>query len=62
MFYAFNTMLLAHAHSVWESPVNLLSGRGLLNGCNEMRGVNYRQMVSAAAHKDLNPVRWNDVR
>ena len=30
--------------------------------CNEMRGVNYRQMVSKAAHKDLVPVRWNDVR
>ena len=30
--------------------------------CNEMRGVNYRQMVSKAAHKDLILVRWNDVR
>ena len=30
--------------------------------CNEMRGVNYRQMVSKAMHKDLIPVRWNDVR
>ena len=30
--------------------------------CNEMRGVNYRQMVSKAAHKDLIPVRRNDVR
>ena len=30
--------------------------------CNEMRGVNYRQMVSKAAHKDLVHVRWNDVR
>ena len=30
--------------------------------CNEMRGVNYRQMVSKAVHKDLVHVRWNDVR
>ena len=27
MFYAFCTLLLAYAHSVWESPVNLLFGR-----------------------------------
>ena len=30
--------------------------------CNEIRGVNYRQMVSDVAHKDLVPVRWNNVR
>ena len=30
--------------------------------CNEMRGVNYRQMVSKAVHEDLVPVRWNDLR
>ena len=30
--------------------------------CNEMRGVNYRQVVSEAMHEDLIPVRWNDVR
>ena len=30
--------------------------------CNEIRGVNYRQMVSDVTHKDLVPVRWNDVR
>ena len=29
IFYAFNTRLLAYVHSVWESPVNLLSGRCL---------------------------------
>ena len=29
--------------------------------CNEIRGVNYRQMVSDVTHKDLVPVRWNDV-
>ena len=34
----------------------------MAGACNEMRGVNYRQMVSKAVHKDLVPVRWNDVR
>ena len=43
--------------AVDTDPANMEGHR-----CNEMRGVNYRQMVSEAVHEDSIPVRWNDVR
>ena len=62
------------AAATWNSKSPHLLGRGdkctqhepgstlITTTCKEMRGVDYRQMVSKAAHKDLVPARWNDVR
>ena len=43
-------------------PASYVYSGKWMTWCNEMRGVNYRQMASKAANKDLVPVRWNDVR
>ena len=55
---------VALARSSTAMFIDLLLACCLANAtcCNEIRGVNYRQMVSDVVHKDLVPVRWNDMR